>query len=103
MEMVQYPSTPTIAMGIGFALNLSLNILWIPRHGLLGAAWASTVSYSTQSAIMAFLFWRITAISPLKLILPRLSDARLYAEALGQLRERLGRRLGSSAGAPRGQ
>lgn len=93
----------TIAMGIGFAVNLALNILWIPRHGLLGAAWASTVSYSTQSAIMAFLFWRITAISPLRLILPRLSDARLYAEALGQLRERLGRRAANSTGAPRGQ
>jgi O-antigen/teichoic acid export membrane protein len=82
----------TIAMGIGFALNLGLNILWIPRHGLLGAAWASTVSYSTQSLIMAAFFWRITAISPLRLIVPRPGDVRLYADALAQIRQRLQRR-----------
>ncbi|MBD3236948.1 MAG: oligosaccharide flippase family protein [Candidatus Eisenbacteria bacterium] len=82
----------TIAMGIGFGLNLGLNILWIPRHGLLGAAWASTISYSTQSVIMALFFWRITAISPLSLILPRPSDVRLYLDAFVQLRQRLRRR-----------
>ncbi|MCK4304741.1 MAG: polysaccharide biosynthesis C-terminal domain-containing protein [Candidatus Eisenbacteria sp.] len=83
---------PTIAMGMGFGLNLLLNILWIPRMGIVGAAWASTVSYSTQSVIMAFFFWRITGISPHRLVIPCIEDVGLYRNALLKLAEQLRKR-----------
>lgn len=38
--------TVTIGMFVGVAANLALNIAWIPRHGALGAAWATVISYT---------------------------------------------------------
>jgi len=38
----------------GAALNLGLNLVLIPRLGGLGAAWATVVSYSAVSVLLAF-------------------------------------------------
>jgi O-antigen/teichoic acid export membrane protein len=76
---------PTLAMAVGFGLNILLNILWIRRLGIVGAAWASSVSYSTQSLLMALFFWRVTGISPLRLIIPAPSDFALYRRYLSRL------------------
>jgi O-antigen/teichoic acid export membrane protein len=84
----------TIAMGTGFGVNLLLNILWIPRMGIVGAAWASTISYSTQSIIMGLFFWRITGISPLLLVVPQFSDLKLYRGIAAKLADRVRGRSG---------
>jgi len=65
--------------GVGAAVNVLLNLLFIPRWGALGAAWATNVSYSLAS-IFVFLVFRPTrsmawtglriAIPPLALALP---------------------------------
>lgn len=68
----------TAAMAIGFGLNLVLNFLWIRRYGILGAALASTVSYTAQSLIMAGFFWRITGIAPYRLVVPGREDLELW-------------------------
>lgn len=68
----------TVAMTIGFALNLGLNFLWIRPHGIAGAAWASTVSYTVQSSIMAVFFWRLTGTAPHRLVVPERGDLDLY-------------------------
>ena len=36
------------------ATNVALNLLWIPRYGIVGAAWASTVSYSVSFLMALF-------------------------------------------------
>ena len=33
------------------AVNILLNFLWIPRFGMLGAAWANAAAYAVQAAI----------------------------------------------------
>jgi Na+-driven multidrug efflux pump len=68
----------TAAMAIGFGLNLVLNFLWIRRFGILGAALASTVSYTAQSLVMAIFFWRITGIPPYRLVVPGREDVALW-------------------------
>jgi O-antigen/teichoic acid export membrane protein len=68
----------TAAMAIGFALNLVLNFLWIRRFGILGAALASTASYTAQSLAMAVFFWRITGIPPYRLVVPGREDVVLW-------------------------
>lgn len=68
----------TAAMAIGFVLNLVLNFLWIRRFGILGAALASTVSYTAQSLVMAIFFWRITGIPPHRLIVPGREDLAVW-------------------------
>ncbi len=75
----------TVAMGIGFGINLLLNFLWIRRLGIVGAAWASTISYTAQSVIMAIFFWRVTGISPLRLVIPGTEDIQLYRKAAERL------------------
>lgn len=65
---------PTIAMCFGFALNLALNLLWIPRFGIVGAAWASTLAYAFQTAILVGIFWRVTGIGPVRLLRPGRQD-----------------------------
>lgn len=79
---------PALAMAAGFLLNIALNFVWIPRFGITGAAWASTLSYSLQSVFMALFFWRVTGISPLKLVVPERGDLELYKGMLAKLASR---------------
>jgi O-antigen/teichoic acid export membrane protein len=40
----------------GVIINLALNVLLIPRLGLVGAAWATAIGYAAQFALAHFLF-----------------------------------------------
>jgi O-antigen/teichoic acid export membrane protein len=50
-KTVYYP----VATMTAATVNIGLNFLWIPRFGILGAAWANAVSYAVQ-ALLAFRF-----------------------------------------------
>lgn len=57
---------------------VALDLTWIPRYGILGAAWASLVAYSVALAVAAFTFCHVTALS--------FRDAYLYrSDDLGAL------------------
>ncbi|MEM9597920.1 MAG: oligosaccharide flippase family protein [Acidobacteriota bacterium] len=43
---------------VGAALNIGLNVLWIPAHGMLGATWATTASYAFLALATALLAQR---------------------------------------------
>lgn len=79
---------PTVAVIIAFALNLVLNVLWIPRHGIVGAAWASNLAYALQSAILVGIFARVTGVSALQLFRPTREDGRIFLRLLRQLTRR---------------
>jgi O-antigen/teichoic acid export membrane protein len=40
-----------VSTAIGAAVNIGLNVLWIPRFGIIGAAWANAVAYAIQAAV----------------------------------------------------
>jgi O-antigen/teichoic acid export membrane protein len=41
-------------------INLILNIIWIPRHGGMGAVWATNASYGTGCFIFLFAYaWKV--------------------------------------------
>lgn len=40
---------------LGMAINIGLNLVWIPKFGLIGAAWASVVSYLFVPTIVILL------------------------------------------------
>ena len=82
----RFPST--VAMGIAMAVNLALNFLWIPKHGMIGAAWASAVSYGVQSLVMIGYFLRISGVPLRKLVVPERGDIELYRRILQHLRDR---------------
>ena len=57
----------------GAAANVALNFLWIPRHGAIGAAAATLVSYALAAWAMSFMFTqtrRIAWIQTKSLLLP---------------------------------
>ena len=82
----------TVAMLIAMVVNIGLNILWIPKHGMLGAAWSSAISYGVQSAAMILFFLRITGVPFRKLIIPERKDIEIYRGILRRLREQVHRR-----------
>ena len=82
----------TVATAAGFVVNLALCLLWIPRHGIEGAAWASTVAYSLQSLLALFFFTRLSGNGFAESLLLRGEDVRLYRAAL---LERFGRSGGA--------
>jgi O-antigen/teichoic acid export membrane protein len=46
-----------VSTAIAAAANIGLNFLWIPRYGIMGAAYANGIAYALQAAI-AFVFSR---------------------------------------------
>ncbi|MGQ9631391.1 MAG: flippase [bacterium] len=66
------------AMSVTVATNVILNLLWIPRYGIEGAALASTVSYGVTLVVMIFIYCRLSGNYPAKVLLPQRSDLALY-------------------------
>jgi len=60
------------------ATNVMLNILWIPRYGIAGAAWASTVSYGVTLLARLFLYCRLSGNSWTKVVFPQRGDWAIY-------------------------
>jgi len=64
----------------GFISLVFLSVLWIPRYGIEGAAWASTISYISNLTITIFLYARISGNSLRAIILPEKTDWILYSK-----------------------
>jgi len=77
-----------IYTGIGAVItNVVLNVLWIPRYGIVGAAWASTVSYTVSFLGAIFFYCRLSGNRWTKVVFPQRGDWALYwrtGVALGQ-------------------
>jgi O-antigen/teichoic acid export membrane protein len=79
----------SVASGIAFVVNTGLNIWWIPRQGMLGAARSSLIAYAVQSLFVTIFFLRITGLPLSKLLIPERGDVELYRRAYRQLRARM--------------
>jgi O-antigen/teichoic acid export membrane protein len=47
-----------LATGIAAAVSVGANALLVPRHGMLGAAWANALAYGTLTLVTTTLSWR---------------------------------------------
>jgi len=61
--------------------NVILNLLWLPQYGIVGAAWASTVSYTISFLGALFFYCRLSENYWAKVLLPRKQDWKMYFEA----------------------
>lgn len=60
----------SIIMIIGAALNISLNLLWIPSYGIIAAAWSTSISYIAVLVVMTIVSNKSLPLSlPIKRIL----------------------------------
>jgi len=65
------------------ALNLLLNLWWIPRLGIVGAALASLVAYSLHGLILGLVYRRLTGVPLHRLYVPGPADLRALLRILG--------------------
>jgi O-antigen/teichoic acid export membrane protein len=61
--------------------NVVLNLLWIPRYGIVGAAWASTVAYTVSFLGNLFFYCQLSRHSWSKAVLFQRGDWALYLRA----------------------
>lgn len=66
-------------------INLSLNVILIPRIGYIGAAAASTASYSFAGVAYTFYFQKLTGLTWDAILLPTTADLRLLAGVVMRL------------------
>jgi O-antigen/teichoic acid export membrane protein len=79
------PMTSTRAAALVFFSNLLINLWLIPRLGIMGAALATTISYTLGAGYLFWSYHRLTGVSYLHMLVAQRNDLRL----LGDIRHRL--------------
>ena len=70
---------------VSVIVNVILNILWIPAYGIVGAAWASTVSYSVVMLGEVYVYAKISENSWHSVLFIQRGDITLYLSMFVQL------------------
>ena len=88
--------TSSVAIS-SFVLNIVLNLILIPRFGILGAATASLISYSASSITYTIIASRLAHASVLDFWIPRWGDVRFTVGTIVTFGRRLLRKVAGSA------
>jgi O-antigen/teichoic acid export membrane protein len=83
-----HPRIKSLTAACGVLVTVVLNLVLVPRLGIVGAAWASTASYVVLLATAIVPFGRITGIGPAALLVPRRRDVRTVVMATKEVRWR---------------
>jgi O-antigen/teichoic acid export membrane protein len=90
---------PIINTYIGFIVvitNMILNILLIPKFGIMGAAWATSISYSLNLIVKLFVYCRLSGNPVADVIMFKKSDIKLYLEVLTAANTKIRQRVNLS-------
>lgn len=79
------PIWGTVATAFSVVINIGLNMLWIPKYGIIGAAYASAFSYGGALLIVLIAYCRFSGNSLNDVLLPRRSDFLLYRKLIIRL------------------
>ena len=63
---------------ITLTINIGLNLVWIPRYGIVGAGWASSVSYTVTFLIALGMYCRLSDARCIDVVFLKRSDWVLY-------------------------
>jgi O-antigen/teichoic acid export membrane protein len=93
------PGTGTLILIAGLVVNVGINLVLIPRYGIVGAAAASSVSYLVTAVLTLVVFHRMSGRGWLETLVLRRSDLFALVGALRAGVARLrGRRTGPLVG-----
>ena len=67
---------------VSIIINVVLNILLIPRYGIVGAAWATTFSYTVSFFMSIFFFCRLSGTRWTKVVFLQPSDWLVYKKLI---------------------
>ncbi len=80
------PGLNSIQSSIAFVVNVSANLILIPRLGIRGVALSTSISYSLLALMKVIMYIRITQVSWTDLLILKRSDIeRLYRLAQGRI------------------
>jgi len=82
------PMLGTYPIGVATGLNVILNILWIPKLGIEGAAWATVVSCLVMFLITVLIYSRVSGNRIRDTILFKKSDFKFYKSILLVIKNR---------------
>ena len=83
------PMLNTYISIVSLFTNVGLNILFIPKYGIVGAAWASTTSYSLTFLIRLVVYCRISGNRWIDVVFLKREDVLLYSARISQVIRRL--------------
>jgi O-antigen/teichoic acid export membrane protein len=91
-----HPGLVAIGTVASLILNVALNLVFIPRFGIVGASLSSLISYTFQAVVAVAFASRLSGRSPLSLFVPGTAEVRLLVETMRRLTGRARtRRFGS--------
>lgn len=76
------PMLNTYAIGISVVINIILNIIFIPKWGISGAAIATTISYTIMFFITLAFYARVSGNKIIDILLIKKEDISFYKETL---------------------
>jgi len=74
---------PSVLSGcalVSLAVTICLDLLLIPRWGILGAALASSAAYATAAALAVVAYSRASGVRPIRVLMPQLSDLAAFRQ-----------------------
>jgi O-antigen/teichoic acid export membrane protein len=77
-----YPGVKLSGAGIAIVLTIMLDVICIPRWGIVGAALASSVAYSSAFAAALWFYCRITSCHPGDVLVPKVNDLIVICEKM---------------------
>jgi O-antigen/teichoic acid export membrane protein len=80
-----------VVSGLSLAVNVSLNLLLIPRLGITGAALATMLSYSLATLYLAWLYLRESRLPVSVLIVPQPGDWIFFRERAREVWQQIAR------------
>ncbi|MBU0993298.1 MAG: oligosaccharide flippase family protein [Proteobacteria bacterium] len=83
------PGTLSLISGTGVLMNILLNMIFIPKFGIEGAAISSSIAYSFCAIILQMLYTRLTGIPPLQTLLINKNDFITLHQLLTKILSRL--------------
>ena len=82
------PELNALSNLVGLIINVSFNILLIPRMGIVGAAVATSISYTITSCLFVISFLRLTKLSIWKLFIFDKEEIEIVLEFIKKLIKR---------------
>jgi len=70
--------------------NIILNIIWIPKFGIMGAAWASAISYTSAFLFVTIVYSKISGNRIRDIIFIKKSDFRFYKNFIILFKSKIG-------------
>ncbi|MDY7009300.1 MAG: polysaccharide biosynthesis C-terminal domain-containing protein [Planctomycetota bacterium] len=70
--------------GVSLVLNIVLNILLIPKYGIVGAAWATSLSYTFAFVAIAVVYGIMSGNTIATVVIPGARDCRFYVNLVKQ-------------------